>query len=88
MEQQEEDDKRRMFLFQLPKSLPLPKIPSTVVERNGKTISKEVKEGYNLKDLPGGYLGKILVYKSGKIKMKLGDVMFDVSTRFSLFSRT
>lgn len=75
----EEDDKRRMFLFQLPKSLPLPRIPSAVAERNGKTISKEVKERYNLKDLPGGYLGKMLVYKSGEIKMKLGDVMFDVN---------
>ncbi|KAF0917731.1 hypothetical protein E2562_021229 [Oryza meyeriana var. granulata] len=73
-----QDDKRRMLLFQLPKSLPLPRI-STAVERNGKGRGKEVKEGSNLNELPQGYLGKMLVYKSGKIKMKLGDVMFDVN---------
>ncbi|KAI4964804.1 hypothetical protein ZWY2020_059520 [Hordeum vulgare] len=76
---QEHDDKTRMFLFQLPKSLPLLRTPSIVVHRNGKAIVKEVKEGYNLNDLPGGYMGKMLVYKSGKVKMKLGDAMFDVS---------
>ena len=70
-----------MFLFQLPKSLPLLRTSSTVVERNGKAIVKEVKEGYSLNDLPGGYMGKMLVYKSGKVKMKLGDAMFDVSIR-------
>nr|TKW04056.1 hypothetical protein SEVIR_7G084701v2 [Setaria viridis] len=36
--------------------------------------------GSKLKDLPGGYIGKILVYKSGKVKMKVGDTLFDVSS--------
>ncbi|CAL4960066.1 unnamed protein product [Urochloa decumbens] len=77
--QQEQDSKERMFLFQLPKSLPLPRRSSNIVERKGKATGKEVKEGSNLQQLPQGYLGKMLVYKSGKIKMKLGDVMFDVN---------
>jgi hypothetical protein len=68
-----------MFLFQLPKSLPLLRTSTAVVERNGKAIVKEVKAGYSLNDLPGGYMGKLLVYKSGKVKMKLGDALFDVS---------
>ncbi|CAL4972756.1 unnamed protein product [Urochloa decumbens] len=76
---QEQDSKERMFLFQLPKSLPLPRRSSNIVERKGKATGKEVKEGSNLQQLPQGYLGKMLVYKSGKIKMKLGDVMFDVN---------
>ncbi|KAG0540495.1 hypothetical protein BDA96_03G414000 [Sorghum bicolor] len=78
---QQQGSKERMFLFQLPKSLPLPKRTSStsIVERQGKPTGKEVKEGCNLQQLPQGYLGKMLVYKSGKIKMKLGDVMFDVS---------
>ncbi|KAJ1286574.1 hypothetical protein BS78_03G363200 [Paspalum vaginatum] len=76
---QEQDSKERMFLFQLPKSLPLPRQSSSVVERKGKASGKEVKEASNLQQLPQGYLGKMLVYKSGKIKMKLGDVMFDVN---------
>lgn len=32
-----------------------------------------------LEGLPGGYMGKMLVYKSGAIKWKLGDVVYDVS---------
>ncbi|KAG2602464.1 DNA-directed RNA polymerase III subunit RPC4-like isoform X3 [Panicum virgatum] len=76
---QEQDSKERMFLFQLPKSLPLPRRSSNIVERKGKATGKEVKEGSNLQQLPQGYLGKMLVYKSGKVKMKLGDVMFDVN---------
>ncbi|KAG2593470.1 uncharacterized protein LOC120676336 [Panicum virgatum] len=75
---QEHDSKERMFLFQLPKSLPLPR-SSNIVERKGRATGKEVKEGSNLQQLPQGYLGKMLVYKSGKVKMKLGDVMFDVN---------
>jgi DNA-directed RNA polymerase III subunit RPC4 len=30
-------------------------------------------------DLPEGYLGKILIYKSGKVKLRVGDVLFDMS---------
>ncbi|KAG2660612.1 DNA-directed RNA polymerase III subunit RPC4-like isoform X10 [Panicum virgatum] len=76
---QEQDSKERMFLFQLPKSLPLPRRSSNIVERKGRATGEEVKEGSNLQQLPQGYLGKMLVYKSGKVKMKLGDVMFDVN---------
>ena len=45
------------------------------------------RRGSNLNELPKGYLGKILVYKSGKVKMKIGDALFDVSSKFKvLFS--
>uniref|UniRef100_A0A0A9GI09 Uncharacterized protein n=1 Tax=Arundo donax TaxID=35708 RepID=A0A0A9GI09_ARUDO len=71
---QEQNSKERMFLFQLPKSLPLPR-KTSVVERKGNATRNEVKEGSNLQQLPQGHLGKMLVYKSGKIKMKIGDVM-------------
>jgi len=37
-------------------------------------------KGCRLEDLPGGFMGKMLVHKSGKIKMKIGDALFDVST--------
>jgi len=32
----------------------------------------------NLPMVPGGYLGEMLIYKSGKMKLKLGDVLLDV----------
>lgn len=37
------------------------------------------RKGCTLKDLPSGFIGKLLVYKSGKVKMKIGDALFDVS---------
>ncbi|KAK3033261.1 hypothetical protein RJ639_033141, partial [Escallonia herrerae] len=37
------------------------------------------KKGCNLEELPMGYMGKMLVYKSGAVKLKLGDTLFDVS---------
>lgn len=36
-------------------------------------------KGYSLEELPAGYMGKMLVYKSGAIKLKLGDTLYDVS---------
>ena len=32
-----------------------------------------------LEDLPRGHMGKMLVYKSGAIKLKLGEILYDVS---------
>ncbi|XP_073121433.1 uncharacterized protein [Henckelia pumila] len=32
-----------------------------------------------LEELPKGYMGKMLVYKSGTVKLKLGDIQYDVS---------
>lgn len=37
------------------------------------------KKGCSLEELPGGYMGKMLVYKSGAVKLKLGDILYDVS---------
>jgi hypothetical protein len=51
--------------------------PQSVSEPNKG--SKETREGMKLKELPAGYMGKILVYRSGKVKMKIGDILFDVS---------
>ncbi|XP_057952251.1 DNA-directed RNA polymerase III subunit rpc4-like [Malania oleifera] len=36
-------------------------------------------KGCKLEELSGGYLGKMLVYKSGAVKLKLGGVLYDVS---------
>ncbi|KAK9292575.1 hypothetical protein L1049_020549 [Liquidambar formosana] len=37
------------------------------------------KKGCSFKELSGGYMGKMLVYKSGAIKLKLGETLYDVS---------
>ncbi|XP_073066033.1 uncharacterized protein [Primulina eburnea] len=37
------------------------------------------REKNSLEELPKGYMGKMLVYKSGTVKLKLGDIQYDVS---------
>ena len=74
-----------MFLIKLPPKLPMV-IQSTTdggKEVNPKSKppggSKKVEKFCELKDLPSGFMGKMLVYKSGKIKLKLGNTLYDVS---------
>ncbi|XP_078432926.1 uncharacterized protein LOC144704384 [Wolffia australiana] len=67
----------RMLFFQLPASLPLMATPSPVVADGNK--GKETEKRGGVEDLPGGFMGKLLVYRSGAIKMRLGDALFDVN---------
>lgn len=81
-------NKPRLLFFQFPASLPLPQVVSVAVadmdtsDSEGvetEEINKKRRLDCKLKDLPGGLMGKLLVYKSGKVKMRLGDALFDVS---------
>ncbi|XP_077244023.1 uncharacterized protein LOC143884379 [Tasmannia lanceolata] len=81
----EEKEEENMLLFQLPASLPLMKRSASA---KGKEIADSSKpsqgvgvsgKGCSLEELPAGHIGKMLVYKSGAIKMKIGDTLFDVS---------
>ncbi|ONM17960.1 DNA-directed RNA polymerase III subunit RPC4 [Zea mays] len=75
----------QFLFFQLPSSLPLPRQPQSGADPN--EVRDEKREdmrpsshnGSKLKEVPEGYMGKMLVYKSGKVKMKIGDTLFDVS---------
>ena len=54
-----------MFFIQMPAAMP---------------IKAKGKDGItNMNDLPVGYMGRMMIYKSGAVKMKLGDAIFDVS---------
>lgn len=48
----------------------------------GPTEKREgpIKKPCRLDELPSGFMGKMMVYKSGAIKLKLGDMLYDVST--------
>ncbi|KAJ7955969.1 putative DNA-directed RNA polymerase III subunit RPC4 [Quillaja saponaria] len=81
----EENTEPSMFLLKLPPTMPMTKRPATA---NGKDTSdstkppraaQAVEKPCNLKDLPAGFMGKMLVYKSGAVKLKLGDTLYDVS---------
>lgn len=50
---------------------------STISRRHNTT-----KNIGSLQDLPAGSMGKMLVYKSGTVKLKLGDILYNVSTSF------
>jgi len=85
----------QLLFFQFPTSLPLPRETdpaaetetNNIVNANTKSMGNYRKRmldsgnACSLKELPGGLMGKILVYKSGKVKMTLGDVLFDVSSK-------
>ncbi|KAL2338776.1 hypothetical protein Fmac_013222 [Flemingia macrophylla] len=45
--------------------------------------SKDVEKLCKLSELPSGFMGKMLVYKSGAVRLKLGNTLYDVSTAFT-----
>ncbi|XVF11214.1 hypothetical protein REPUB_Repub08aG0006800 [Reevesia pubescens] len=81
----EEDKKKKMFFFQLPTNLPvLKQLASTKgKEKAENSVSSKnlgaLKKGCQLEEFPAGYMGKMLVYKSGAVKLKLGETLYDVS---------
>lgn len=79
-----------MLFFQFPGNLPRIKQP---VSKKGKekaehSVSSDrfgsLKKGCRLEELPEGYVGKMLVYKSGAVKLKIGETLFDVSLTYTL----
>ncbi|KAI4378114.1 hypothetical protein MLD38_015642 [Melastoma candidum] len=79
----DESEKGRMLLFQLPPNLPLVKrttgvkgkeLPDSATWKSGAS-----NKGCSLEDLGGGYMGKLLIYKSGVVKFKMGETLYDVS---------
>ncbi|KAK6944758.1 DNA-directed RNA polymerase III subunit RPC4 [Dillenia turbinata] len=72
-----------MIFLQFPATMPLKK---RLAAENGQVVAN-TKPGSvsragkpcGLKDLPAGHMGKMLVYRSGAIKLKLGDTLYDVS---------
>ncbi|XVE56405.1 hypothetical protein DITRI_Ditri04bG0006200 [Diplodiscus trichospermus] len=81
----EEGEREKLFFFQLPASLPVLKQSASTKgkEKAESSVSSErfgaSNTGHKLEELPGGYMGKILVYKSGAVKLKLGETLYDVS---------
>ncbi|KAM0947226.1 putative DNA-directed RNA polymerase III subunit RPC4 [Dioscorea sansibarensis] len=68
----ERSDEARMLFFQLPASLPQEKKSASHKDGSGRSCCI-------LQGLPSGLMGKMLVYRSGIVKMKLGDILLDVS---------
>ncbi|XP_071736356.1 uncharacterized protein [Rutidosis leptorrhynchoides] len=85
---QENNEEKKMMLFQFPEKLPLDKLSNQAtvsvkgkdkVESSGSSKVDVSNKGSGLKDLPNGHMGKMLVYKSGAVKLKLGDIIYNVT---------
>nr|DAD32746.1 TPA_asm: hypothetical protein HUJ06_011597 [Nelumbo nucifera] len=82
----EENKEARMIFLQLPSSLPLVKRSATANNDGTNSGLKQFRDGVSsekpceLEELPAGFMGKMLVYESGVVKLKLGDTLYDVSS--------
>ena len=82
---QEENQEASMFFLQLPPTVPMIKRAPTANDQKVTDSSRPpggahtVKKACALNELPEGFMGKMLVYRSGAIKLKLGDTFYDVS---------
>ncbi|XP_050386588.1 DNA-directed RNA polymerase III subunit rpc4-like [Argentina anserina] len=83
---QDQNVEEKLLFVQLPPTLPFVKRSTTAKgkEKVGSSMPSEkvvgaAKKGGCLEDLSEGYMGKMLVYKSGAVKFKLGDALYDVS---------
>ncbi|EEF46295.1 DNA binding protein, putative [Ricinus communis] len=70
----EENVEANMFFLQLPPTVPMIKRLATA---DGHKVKEE--KTCKLDELPAGHMGKMLVYRSGAVKLKLGDTLYDVS---------
>lgn len=76
---QEDNPEAKMLFLQLPATLPLIKRSATSDGRVDATDSSTRSGACALNDIPAGLMGKMLVYRSGAIKLRIGDTQFDVS---------
>ncbi|GER57665.1 DNA-directed RNA polymerase III RPC4 family protein [Striga asiatica] len=82
----DEDTEDSMLFFQLPSSMPMLNKPAydevKGPENNGKPVKGKApsRNPCSLESLPAGHMGKMLVYKSGAVKLKLGETLYDVSS--------
>nr|GFA05920.1 DNA-directed RNA polymerase III subunit RPC4 [Tanacetum cinerariifolium] len=70
---QEEDLEKKKIFFQVPKTMPLPN--PALKDAAGSSITKAC----NLSELPTSFMRKMLVYKSGAVKLKVGDHLYNVT---------
>ncbi|XP_021721739.1 uncharacterized protein LOC110689298 [Chenopodium quinoa] len=52
---------------------------TTNMGAKGSSTAGSSQQSCSLEDLPAGLMGKLLVYKSGAVKLKLGETLYDVS---------
>ncbi|KAA3486152.1 DNA-directed RNA polymerase III subunit RPC4 [Gossypium australe] len=80
----EENLEPTMLFLQLPPTLPIIKAGHEGASSSGSSRTvRSAKKTCGLTELPAGLMGKMLVYKSGAVKLKLGDTIYDVNPGLS-----
>ncbi|KAI5398256.1 uncharacterized protein LOC127093092 [Lathyrus oleraceus] len=72
----EENPETKSIFMRLPPVFPMIKKPDADVKVNSKRPAKLFK----FDEMPPGLIGKMIVYKSGKVKLKIGNTLYDVSS--------
>ncbi|XWS17476.1 hypothetical protein CRYUN_Cryun33cG0071100 [Craigia yunnanensis] len=84
-----ENSEPSMFFLQLPPTVPMIKETGSTEGHEVDSSSRPVagvgfvKKTCSLEKLPAGLMGNMLVYKSGAVKLKLGDTLYDVNPGLS-----
>lgn len=75
----------QLFFIQLPSSLPITSPQMVVDDDEKKDSTSPLDPGFKntLSQFPTSKIGKLQVYKSGKVTLKIGDISFHVSTGMS-----
>jgi DNA-directed RNA polymerase III subunit RPC4 len=99
---EELNNENGLFIFQFPRQIPIKDLNLQIkakeeentneepnYDENGFLISQEFKNSFQeLKD--NTKIGKLIIMKSGKIKIKIGDIYFDINegslTKFAQYS--
>ncbi|PON53635.1 DNA-directed RNA polymerase III subunit RPC [Parasponia andersonii] len=82
----EENPEPSMLFLQLPPTMPLIKRSATndgqktTESSSAPVAANTLQKSCALNELPAGFMGKMLVYKSGAIKLRIGDTLYDVSS--------
>lgn len=82
----EENLEPTLFFVQLPSTLPMVKKSASAGEQKVDASSRQParppgkEKAIGLNELPAGLVGKLQIYKSGAVKWKIGDTLYDVST--------
>ncbi|KAK4415746.1 Bet1-like SNARE 1-1 [Sesamum alatum] len=88
----DENTEDTIFFLQLPTILPTIKestnaeVPETNKNSNPGKSAEASQKPCRLEDIPAGLMGKMLVYRSGAIKLKLGDTLYDLQLDLDFLS--
>ncbi len=100
--EENEENKNKLFVFQFPRQIPIKDLGSQIKAKEEENINEEPEYDQNkcliLPEFKNSFqeidnktvIGKLVIMKSGKIKIKMGDIYFDVnqgsSTKFAQFA--